>query len=259
MELSPPDFTQQEVLVWLGRFLWPFLRVTGLCLTAPVYGSTMIPAMVKAVLTAAYAAALAAWLPGLPAFPADPAAAIYASIVQIAYGAVLGMVMQIIVSAVACAGEIAGLSMGLSFAELQFRESPGATPVLYDMMLWAGLLGFMAAGGPVWLFAALVQSFQHGVGVGGISSAASLAAVGGTLFRAAACLAMPVLAVSLCVNLTVGLCAVFSPQMNLLIIGFPLLILAGLWVMAGAMPYTGAVVAQLMDTGMNALAAMIHG
>jgi hypothetical protein len=25
------------------------------------------------------------------------------------------------------------------------------------------------------------------------------------------------------------------------------------------MPYTGAVVAQLMDTGMNALAAMIHG
>jgi len=202
---------------------------------------------------------LAAWLPGLPAFPADPAAAIDASIVQIAYGAVLGMVMQIIVSAVACAGEIAGLSMGLSFAELQFRESPGATPVLYDMMLWAGLLGFMAAGGPVWLFAALVQSFQHGVGVGGISSAASLAAMGGTLFRAAACLAMPVLAVSLCVNLTVGLCAVFSPQMNLLTIGFPLLILAGLWVMAGAMPYTGAVVAQLMDTGMNALAAMIHG
>jgi flagellar biosynthetic protein FliR len=70
---------------------------------------------------------------------------------------------------------------------------------------------------------------------------------------------MPVLAASLCVNLTVGLCAVFSPQMNLLTIGFPLLILSGLWVMAGAMPYTGAVVAQLMDTGMNALAAMIHG
>jgi flagellar biosynthetic protein FliR len=165
-----------------------------------------------------------------------------------------------VISAVASAGEIAGLAMGLSFAELQFRESPGVTPVLYDIMLWAGMLGYMAAGGPVWLFAALAHSFQHGVGVGGIASWSELAALGGTLLSSAVCLAMPVLAVSLCVNLTVGLTTVFAPQMNLLTIGFPLLILAGLWVLGGSVFYLGHNMAQLMSVGTDALTGMLgHG
>jgi flagellar biosynthesis protein FliR len=110
--------SQQQVMLWLGHFLWPFLRITGLLLTAPIYGSSMIPGAVKAILAATFAAALAVWLPNLPAFPGDPFSAIYTGITQIAYGAMLGMVMQIVISAVACAGEIAGLAMGLSFAEL---------------------------------------------------------------------------------------------------------------------------------------------
>jgi flagellar biosynthetic protein FliR len=257
--LALSDLSQSQILLWLGQFLWPFLRMTGLCLTAPLYGSPLIPGVVKAVLAAVYAAALAAWLPGLPAFPGDAASAVYAGVVQIAYGAMLGMVMQLVVAAVAGAGEMAGLAMGLSFAELQFRESAGASPVLYDIMVWAGLLGFMAAGGPVWLFVAMAHSFQHGVSVGGVGSWAALAELGGNLFGAAVGLAMPVLAVSLCVNLTVGLCAVFSPQMNLLSIGFPLLILAGLWVMAGALPYAGGVIGPLMGVCTRALAAMAGG
>ena len=251
--------SQAQVMLWLGHFLWPFLRITGLCLTAPLYGSAMIPSAVKAVLAATLAAALAVWLPNLPAFPSDPAVAIFAGITQIAFGAMLGMVMQIVISAIACAGEIAGLAMGLSFAELQFREASGATPVLYDIMLWAGLLGYMAAGGPIWLFAALARSFQHGVGVGSLSSWADLAGLGGTLLSAAVCLAMPVLAVSLCVNLTVGLTTVFAPQMNLLTIGFPLLILAGLWVMAGSVGYIGHILQHMMLTGMSSVTRMIHG
>lgn len=246
-------------MLWLGHFLWPFLRITGLFLTSPLYGSTMIPNAVKAVLAATMAAALALWLPNLPPFPSDPAAAIYAGITQITFGAMLGMVMQIVISAVACAGEVAGLAMGLSFAELQFQAAGGATPVLYDILLWTGLLGYIAAGGPIWLFAALAHSFQNGIGIGNLSSYADLAGLGGTLMSAAVCLAMPVLAVSLCVNLTVGLTTVFSPQMNLLTIGFPLLILAGLWVLAGSTGYIDHIIHYLVFVGMNTVTMMIHG
>ncbi len=254
MPINPP-----QILLWLGHFLWPFLRVTGLFLTAPVYGSQMVPPVIKAVMAAALAAALAVWLPELPAFPLDPLSAIYMGLTQIIYGAMLGMVMQIIISAVACAGEMAGLAMGLSFAELQFRESPGVTPVLYDIMLWAGLLGFMAAGGPVWVFAALAHSFNHGVGLPGFGAWGLLASMGGTLFSAALGLALPVLAVSLCVNLTVGITTVFAPQMNLLSIGFPLLIMAGLWMMADTMFYAGDVVHHLMLGGMRTISLILHG
>jgi len=252
--------TQAQVLLYLGHFLWPFLRITGLFLTAPIYGSSMIPPVIKSVLAAAFAAALALWLPNLPSFPGDPITAIYTGVTQIAFGAMLGMVMQIVIAAVACTGEIAGLAMGLSFAELQFSETPGITPVLYDIMLWAGMLGFFAAGGPVWLFAALAHSFDHGTGLGPISSWASLAGLGGTLFSAAVCLAMPVLAASLCVNLTVGLTTVFASQMNLLTIGFPLLILTGLWVMTGSVFYIGHIVQHLMALGMSEITTMLaHG
>jgi flagellar biosynthetic protein FliR len=250
---------QASVLLWLGHFLWPFLRITGLFLTAPLFGSSMIPAVIKSVMAAAFAAALALWLPGLPAFPGDPASAIYTGVTQIAYGALLGMVMQVVIAAIASAGEIAGLSMGLSFAELQYRDSSGVTPVLYDIMLWAGLLGFMAAGGPIWLFAALAHSFDGGVTPPPFGAWAALAGLGGTLVSSAVALAMPVLAVSLCVNLTVGLTTVFAPQMNLLTIGFPLLILTGLWVMAGSVFYIGHIVAHLMAEGMALLAQILHG
>jgi len=248
---------ETTVLLWLGHFIWPFLRITGLFLTAPLYGSALIPGQVKALLAAGLAASLALWLPNLPPFPADPPAAIYAGITQIAYGALLGMTMQIVIAAISSAGEIAGLAMGLSFAELQFRQSGGATPVLYDIMVWAGLLGFMAAGGPVWMFAALAHSFANGIGVAPLTSWTALAELGGTLFSAAVALALPVLAVSLAVNFTVGLATVFAPSLNLLSIGFPLLILTGLWVMLASLPAIGPAAQHITNICILALTPLL--
>ncbi len=251
---------EHSVMLWFGRFLWPFLRITGLFLTAPFYGSSLIPNMVKAMLAAALALCLAMWLPDLPPYPADPFSAIFTGFAQIAYGAVLGMAMQIVVAAISGAGEIMGQAMGLSFAELQFHELLGTSAVLSDLMLWAGLLGFMAAGGPVWLFAALAHSFAHGAGVAPITSWASLAGLGANLFAAAVGLALPVLAATLCVNLTVGLTTVFAPSMNLLSIGFPLLILVGLWVLVASIPAIGVTAQHLTAICMGALGGMLpHG
>ena len=252
--------TEGQVLTWLGHFLWPFLRITGLFLTAPLYGSTMIPSQVKALMAAAFAAALAFWLPNLPPYPGDPAAAILQGLIQISFGAVLGLAMQIIVTAVACAGEIVGLSIGLGFAELQFREAGAATPVLYDLMLWVGLMGYITAGGPVWLFAAIVHSFQSGVTVSNLSAWNDLSSLGGTIIVTAVWLAMPVLAVSLSINITVGLMTVFAPQMNLLTIGFPLVILVGLWIFTGSLGYVAYDFRHLFASAMRSIFLMqSHG
>jgi flagellar biosynthesis protein FliR len=248
---------EAHLLLWLGHFLWPFLRITGLFLTAPLYGSPLIPSLVKAMLAAALAGALALWLPNLPPFPAAPPAAMFAGMTQIAYGALLGVTMQIVVATIAGAGEIAGLAMGLSFAELQFRQSAGATPVLYDIMVWAGLLGLMAAGGPIWLFAALAHSFAHGVAPAPLALWSTLAALGSSLFSTAVALALPVLAVSLAVNITVGLATVFAPSLNLLSIGFPLLILTGLWVMLASLPAFWPMTVHLTALCTAALSALL--
>lgn len=249
-----------HLLAWLGAFLWPFLRVTGLFLTAPLFSSALIPAQVKAALVLALSAALAVWLPELPPFPAYPPAAILQGLVQIAVGGAIGMTGQIIVSTVAAVGEIAGLSIGLSFAVLQFREAEGQTQALYDLMFWLGLLGFVTLGGPFWLFAALAHSFQGGTGGLAFTSWAQLAQFGGTIFGSGVTLAAPVLAMALCVNLTVGLMTVFAPQLNLLTIGFPALILAGLATLAGSLVVFGGAMQRLSDDAARTLALMLgHG
>ena len=252
--------SEAQILAWLGHFLWPFLRITGLFLTEPFYGSSSIPASVKALIAAAYAAALAAWLPDLPPFPGDPISAIFAGLIQIAYGSVIGLAMQLIVSIVAGAGELVNLSIGLGFAEMQMPGAASDAPVLYNLMFWTGLMAYIAAGGPIFLFAAIAHSFQAGIGTGGLAPWDQLTTLGETAISSAVWLAMPVLAVTLTVNLTIGLTAVFAPQMNLLTIGFPLLIIAGLWVFAGSIAFLDHDFRHLMDHAMHSVAAMMpHG
>lgn len=251
--------SQALVMQWLGQFLWPFLRLTGLMLTAPLLSSAMMPAMVKAIIAAAFALALAGWLPHLPPYPADPFTAIGIGLTQIAFGAAIGMVMQLIVQAIASVGEIAGLSMSLSFAELQMLGAGGDTPVLYDIMSWAGLVGFMAAGGVEWLFSALFHSFDHGVGLPDLGVWGGYAQLGNMLIGSAVALSLPVIAIALCINLTIGLTTVFAPQLNLLSIGFPLLILGGLWVMTESVFYIGHALRFMLQAGMQSLGGLIHG
>jgi flagellar biosynthetic protein FliR len=252
--------TDDQVLTWLGRFVWPFLRVTGLFLTAPFFGSTLIPMRIKALLAAALAGALAFWLPNLPAFPGDPITAIYQGIIQIGFGAAIGVVMQIVVASIASLGEVAGLAMGLSFAELQFQEVQGSTQVLYDIMSWTALMGFIALGGPIWLFAAVAHSFQHGTA--GLAPAAwpSLIAFGSSVITTAVMLAVPVMAISLAINITVGLLTVFSPQLNLLTIGFPLLIVGGLSILTASLGDLPASIEHLLNMAVRTIAEMVpHG
>jgi flagellar biosynthetic protein FliR len=252
--------SEAQVLTWLGHFLWPFLRITGLFLTEPFYGSSSIPATVKAVIAAAYAAALAAWLPDLPPFPGDPISAIFAGLIQIAYGSVIGLAMQIIVNIVASAGELVSLSIGLGFADLAFPGSNESTPVLYNLMFWAGLMAYIAAGGPIFTFAAIAHSFQAGTGTGGLAAWDQLTILGETAITSAVWLAMPVLAVTFTINITVGLTTVFAPQMNLLTIGFPLLIIVGLWMFTNSIVFLDPDFHHLMDGAMRSVGAMIpHG
>ena len=121
------------------------------------------------------------------------------------------------------------------------------------------MIGFLISGGPEWMFSALLHSFDNGVGLASFSSWAALAGMGDILFRAALCLSLPVLMITLCINLTVGFTTIFAPQMNILSIGFPLLILAGIWVMSDSILYTGHVMNWLMSAAMNITSGMIRG
>lgn len=251
---------QAALMAWLGAVLWPFLRLTGLFLTAPLYSSSLIPARVKAVLVFGFAWCLSFWLPPLPSFPTDPARIMVEAGLQLSVGGAIGLIAQLVVFAVASIGEIAGLSMGLSFAALQFRDAEGNTETLYDLMLWLGLVAYIVFGGPAWLLGAVAHSFSLGLDGLSADSWSRIARFGGVVISSAVMLAMPVMAVSLCVNLTVALMTVFAPQLNLLTVGFPVLILAGLSVLAGSVLFLNAPVQDLLNQAARLIAVVLaHG
>ncbi|WP_298284658.1 flagellar biosynthetic protein FliR [Acidocella sp.] len=250
--------SESGILLALSHFLWPLVRISGFFMTAPVYGSAMIPRPAKALLAMAMSGFVAWGHGGLPPLPGNVAALAVLLAGQFLYGVVLALALQIVVSGIACAGEICGLVMGLSFAQLQFRDSEGQTSVLYDLMLWIGLMGFMAAGGPVWLMAAFYHSFDQGMAMPSAAALGGMAAFGQRIFAEAVELALPVIVAGMTVNLVVGIVSVFSPSLNLMSIGFPLMIYVCMAVFAASIPFFGDVIHASIGQGMVYSSWMIH-
>jgi flagellar biosynthetic protein FliR len=118
-------------------------------------------------------------------------------------------------------------------------------------------MAYIAAGGPIFTFAAIAHSFQAGTGTGGLAAWDQLTILGETAITSAVWLAMPVMAVTFTINITVGLTTVFAPQMNLLTIGFPLLIIVGLWMFTNSIVFLDPDFHHLMDGAMRSVGAMI--
>lgn len=208
------------------------MRTSGLVLTAPLIGSRYVPARVRVLIAAALALVLAAALPNLPPLPNDPWRVMVYAGLNVAYGATLGFVMWVAVSAITVSGEMIGLSMGLGFARLTAPVTGTAMPVVSELMLWAGLMAYLAAGGPQWLVAALYHSFATNpsatIAPGGWHA---IALQGGYMFVDGLWLALPVVIAGLAVNAVLGVVTALAPALNIFSVGFPLLYLMGMWLL----------------------------
>lgn len=224
--------TQSQVLAWMGHFIWPFMRTTGLVLTAPLIGSRYVPARIRLLVAVVIALVLDAALPHLPPMPNDPWQVMWMAGANVLYGATLGFIMWVAVSAITVSGEMMGLSMGLGFAKMSAPATGTSMPVVSELMLWAGLMAYLAAGGPQWLLAALYHSFaadpSASIPSGGWHA---IALEGERMFVDGLWLALPVVIAGLAVNAILGVVTALAPALNIFSVGFPLLYLMGMWLL----------------------------
>lgn len=227
--------TEAQVTGWLGRFVWPFMRTTGLALTAPVLGSRYVPARIRLAISALLALVLAASVPSLPALAGSTWQVMVRAGANVLYGATLGFTMWVAVTAIAVSGEMMGLSMGLGFARLSAPATGTDMPVMTEILLWSGLMAYIAAGGPQWLIAALAHSFITDplaqIPTGGWHA---IALEGKRMFEDGLWLALPVVVAGLAVNAVLGVVTGLAPSLNIFSVGFPLLYLVGIWILLAA-------------------------
>ncbi len=87
----------------------------------------------------------------------------------------------------------------------------------------------------------IVESFRvfpvGSMPTGGASQLRDFAMMGGEIFRIGVHLALPIVAALLVVNLAIGVMTRAAPQLNLMSFGFPVGLLAGVWMLWMAAPW----------------------
>ncbi len=233
--------TSAQIEAMLGAFLWPFVRVLALVMSAPILGHRAVPRRVKVGLSLLVTALVVPTLPAAPAL--DASTAFLLLLQQMLIGIALGLAMHVAFAAVQLAGDMIGVQMGLSFGNFIDPQHSGQSPVLGMYLGLLATLVFFAIDGHLMLIGVLAESFHHAPisaePVWG-SRWTGLIAWGGELFRIGLHLALPVLCAMLAVNIALGVMMRAAPQLNLFSIGFPIALIVGLSMIALLLPYLGS-------------------
>lgn len=203
-------------------------RVGGVVSFFPLLGAEVIPARFRIFLAAALAWMLRPFVPASAVSLSGPDAGLGTFIARIAgelfVGAALGFSAQVALAAFEAAGQFVGFQMGLTLSGIidPFNgEQASALSVFYRLV--AMVLYFSIDAHHAFLFAIRDSYMWIGPGLALPSSgfAVLVTRISGGLFLLALRIAAPALVIAIVIDVALLLAARALPQVNLLILGYP--------------------------------------
>ena len=232
-------FTEAQIAAWLSPVLWPFLRVLAMLSVAPVFSMRAIPVRTKIGLALLVSVCSQAMLEGQPVVSVNSPQALGAVAHQVMVGLALGFAVRLVFAAVELAGEIIGLQMGLNFASFFDPASGAQLSAVGRFFGNIALLLFVVINGHLLLIMAVVTSFERFPVDGNFLQAINSMRIfdmGSALFSSAFWIALPMMALLLFINLTMGIISRIAPQMNIYAVGFPVTLTVGLIGITATLP-----------------------
>lgn len=214
-----------ESLEHMQTFFWVLLRVGVLVFLLPLFGARDIPALWKAGLSLVISAVIVSTVPRPEAFPERPAEVALAAASEMMLGLVLALEVKFLFSSVQLAGQFMSFQMGFSVSGAIDPQEGGQSTSLSQLLYIFTVLFFFAIEGHHLFIRALANSF-HQVPVAAFALKKPLLEVvirtSADMFLIALKIASPILAALFLSNLCLGIVARTVPQVNILMIGFPL-------------------------------------
>ena len=238
---------------YLSDFMWPFARVTGLMLIAPLIGSSYIPVYVKIIA----ATTITIFIFPLIKTPENIDPLTFEGVTllaqQLLIGLIIGLIMQVAFSAITIAGENIALTMGLGFASMTDPANGVTIPVVSQLMTVFASLYFLALNGHIALIQLLIDSFslQPITSILSLDTAMAVAEWGGRMFIGALLVAIPAVTALLVVNISMGLMTRVAPQMNIFSVGFPLTMMLGFIFIAITIPMAMRIFQDLLEQSLE--------
>lgn len=223
---------------WIGNFIWPFFRVSGFLLAAPIIGTQLVPARLRIMLAVLLTALLVPTLPPMPFIDPISLPSFILVAQQLFIGIALGLVLQVVLQLFVVAGQLIAMQMGLGFASMVDPTNGVSVTVLSQFHLMLVTLLFVTMNGHLAMIEVFAESFQRlPVGAGFLSNNAlwAVAGWGAWMFSSALLMALPAVASLLIINFSMGVVTRAAPQLNIFAIGFPFMLIVGLFIIWATM------------------------
>lgn len=232
-----PIFSGESLFLTLELALLVLARVGGFMVAAPLFDNQALPGPVKIYL------ALLLTLLLLPIIEVPRPAQLLPDGVllvagQVVIGVALAFALRIVFAGASLAGYLVGQQMGLGFAALQDPQNGAQIPLTSRLYVVALTLAFLSMDGHLLMVGMLADSY-HWMALSDASPrelVAGTIATTGQLFSLATAVALPAVAALLMVNLSFGVLTRAAPQMNILVVGFPVTLLLGLLLLLVTLP-----------------------
>ena len=223
-----------SILEHVPGVLLVFARISGVMLFTPVLASSTVPVRVRASLAAIIALAV---YPTLSAecFDGVPLQLDFITLIPVMFaealvGLVIGWMASIPLLAAEIGGKLAGMQLGLGFAETVNPVSETSGGALSQAFFYIALAAYLSIDGHTWALLATLRTFDH-VAIGAFLIGPPLIDLGVGLLMAAfevgLRIAAPILAIVFLESVAMGFVSKTTPQINILSLGFPLRILVG--------------------------------
>jgi flagellar biosynthetic protein FliR len=204
-----------------------FLRAMAFVAVAPIVGADVVPARLRVGLAVLLALVLAPLVPP----PAPSVSLVGVALSESVCGLFLGFAVRIVTDGALVAGSLAGMSTGLSIANLLDPVSMVSSPVLGIFYRVVGSLVFCAIGGHRVMLEALAATYEL-VPIGGLSLSGpwieGATVITGRVLSWGIRIAAPVLIAGLLADIALMLVARAVPAMNVLVVGAPIRLVCGL-------------------------------
>lgn len=233
----------------VASFALLLVRPGMVVMVAPGLGGAHLPVPVKIGLTVLLALGL---MPSVQVSPEAGDVALAAVIArEAAIGLCLAFVLRALIAGAELAGYLSGFQIGFSYGATIDPQSGVRNTMLSTLYGSLATLAFLAINGHHAVLRALSASYA-GLPVGGghlnESLVTSVRDMLGLVFIVGARIAAPVVIVLLIVELAVGLIARSSPTLTFMVIGYPIRLLVGLFLVAMLVPTVPAVTNSLLET-----------